>query len=91
MNITSIHGDLSHAIDPLNPDNQIDQLLSGDAIFPEETPPKLEQWVFELQQKTHEAISLNISDADFLQSFLGIRARHHHQHQAPMVVIILLQ
>jgi len=67
------HGDLSHHIEPLNPDNQINHLLSGDAIFLEETSSELDQWICELQQKTQKVISLSTSDLDFLQCFCEMR------------------
>ena len=67
------HGNLSHHIDPLNSNNQIEHLLTGDASFPEKTPPELDERIDELQQKTQEEISLSISNADFIHCFKGMR------------------
>ena len=43
------NGTLAHHIDPLNPNNQHDNMPDGTTMFEEDTSPELDQWINELQ------------------------------------------
>ena len=48
------HGNLAHYIDPMNPNNQHDNILDGTHLFDADTSPELDQWINELQWKTEQ-------------------------------------
>ena len=74
------HGTLAHHVDPLNPNNQHEELLSGTATFLEDTTPELDQWIQELEQKSNEEIDLQISEEDFIHCF---RRMKEHKASSP--------